>query len=160
MDLESQIRSLWNRTNCRVFLVEGIPVSDYTNLLSSLSLDTAARGGGLALDFLDLLGQDLYKVVQRIENVNFLLVYNMDLFGDKIDPDQATNMMKVMRYVWSVKGNARQLLIARPNADFYFSRTRAEDPSMYNHPMGNWCVFCKVESGTLIDQAGPVEHKS
>jgi hypothetical protein len=156
MKLEGEILCL-NGYNERSALVEGIQDKEYQTMITYIKPHIEKKGG-VSLDFLEMLKEDKSEMPGRLKKTRLLFVYNVDLFGENIDPDEATTCMRIMSATMNSNSNHRQLLIARPNASLDYN-SRKGYTYRDNHPLGNWCAFYRVENEELIRQNHPTEHR-
>jgi hypothetical protein len=154
--LEQHIIGRWDISNYRTVLIEGIAPADYDSTIALLSSHTRKSGGQVS-DFLQMLSQRPMELQSKFVTLERLFVYNVDLFGEGIDPNQATDVLQAIRAASNENLTTRQLMIARPNANLDYG-SRKGYGLFDNHPLGNWCEF-NVAVGSLLEtHIHPVKH--
>jgi len=106
--------------NERSILVEGLQNEVYPKVIAHIR-PIIKKWEGISIDFLEMLKENKPKMPDRLKKFRTLFIYNMDLFGGDIDPDEATRCMCIMRAVRNSRDDHRQLLIARPNANLDYN---------------------------------------
>jgi hypothetical protein len=146
----------------RAMLVEGFTTPDYDSAVSAFREYTKRRERPLSVDFLEFMTADPIAIISRLAKIRNLFVYNIDLFGNGIDPDKATCGMRGLRKTLNEScinsDGMTQLMFARPSANLDYN-SRKGYTFHDNHPLGNWCDFYYVEGGRLVHSHSPIQHR-
>jgi hypothetical protein len=156
-----EILSKFYGSNVGAILVEGIPSEEYLSAVRYIQEHFSALEKPVSKDFLEMIAKDheaLFDEMLKVRNVRNWFVYNLDLFGEDIDPEKATEVMGGLRSTKNMNQQARQLMIARPNANLDYN-SRKGFTYHDNHPLGNWCEFFRLEEGRLVRKQYPIEHR-
>jgi len=145
-------------SNVGVILVEGIPNEEYLDVVGEIGEQFLKLEKPLSKDFLELLLDDKWSLFEGLKETKNHLVYNFDLFGERVEPNKATEIMGCMRSVKNMGDGVRQLMVARPNANLDYN-SRKGFGYHDNHPLGNWCEFFRIEDGSLVSKHYPIEHR-
>ena len=156
--LDVAILQKWLRLQNNAILVEGFKPEEHTLTINRFLEYMQTRDSSLSLNFLEIIEQDHMTLMERLKGVRNLFVYNMDLFGGGINPDLATQGMKMLR-VAKNEGDISQLMFARPNANLDYN-SRPGYTYADNHPLGNWCSFYEITDGELVSESSPIQHRN
>jgi len=148
-------------SNVGVVLVEGIPPQEYLASVRVIEEQFLRLEKPLSRDFLEMIAKDheaLFDEMLKARDVRNWFVYNLDLFGENIDPTKATEVMGGLRAAKNMNQQARQLMIARPEANLDYN-SRKGFTYHDNHPLGNWCEFYRVDGEKLVSEQSPIKHR-
>jgi len=145
-------------SNVGVILVEGIPQEEYSLVVREIQDHFSELEKSLSRDFLEMLLEEYDLVSESLRRHKNQFVYNLDLFGEDVDPNEATDIMGLMRSDKNMYSQIRQLMVARPNANLDYNSRRGFTYHN-NHPLGNWCEFYRLVEGELVRESGPIKHQ-
>jgi hypothetical protein len=143
-------------SNCRAVLIEGLNETEYEEHVKALK-KIIISNEGVNLDFNELMGKQYIELLKIHLPEEILFIYGLDLFGNEIDPNKATDAMRFLRSRGTER-NFRELMIARPNANLDYN-SRKGFGYYDNHPLGNWCDFFRIKDGKLERDIYPIKQK-
>jgi hypothetical protein len=139
----------------RVTMIERFTLENYQTYIDALS-EQVKKVGGMVLDVEEIYKKTFMEKLflkDEIERKNLLFVYNLDLFGNNTDPDLATNTMAFLRKTYH-KADKKTIMFAKPNANLDYN-SREGYTYADNHPIGNWCVFYRIDEDLLKKHGYP-----
>jgi len=157
-DIDITILQQLNRFRNNAILIEGFMEENYQSTITKHVEYMKKQSDSLSIDFFELMNQDSFEMKNKLMRFDALFVYNMDLFGENIDPDLATLGMQVLRSAKN-EGEMSQLMFAGPNANLDYN-SREGYTYHDNHPLGNWCKFYRITNGGLIGKSNPIQHSN
>jgi hypothetical protein len=156
--LSLAILKQFDYSNIGAVLVEGILAQEYLAIVQEIQEHFSKLEKPLSRNFLEMLLQDNSSIYENLRHAHNQFFYNLDLFGNGIDPVKATYIMGSMRAVKNMVKNTRQLMIARPEANLDYN-SRKGFGYYDNHPLGNWSCFYSVDGENLVFQQHPILHR-
>lgn len=145
-------------SNVGVILVEAIPSEVYLATIRDVQEHFARLEKPISRDFLEMLLEDSDSIWESLRKSQNQFVYNLDLFGQSIDPEKATQVMGCMRSVKDMGRDIKQLMIARPEANLDYN-SRKGYTYHDNHPLENWCQFYRFDGETIAKEQNPIRHR-
>jgi len=162
VNLEIQILNKYEMIRPQAMLVEGFSPDIYPAAVARFKRLMSIEKNPLVLDFLHFIQEiksgDELGARRSLVGAKNLFAYNLDLFGDGIDPDTATTGMTALRSDLEQAGDMSQLMFARPKANLDYT-TRPGYGDLSNHPLVNWCDFYAIEGSKVVRTRHPMSHR-
>lgn len=152
-ETETCVRVLQLHRRCSLF--EWRDTTNYGGVVRRLG-EYAERERWKTLNFLDLLELDYCGVKNALKGAEELLLLNIDLYGEGIEPKKATKVMNYLRAECS-EHNMRQLMLAGVKANLDYG-SREGFGFFSNHPLGNWCEFFEIEENGIEGRSSPIRR--